>query len=163
MATASIPQLPQIIGLTGSELMEIAQLQGVGPTAVWGSRRMTALQLIALIDVLGSTGPTGVVTVAPSVGENDNFTANSEFGPTIGFADLVPIGNCNITGWQSGFDGQLLIITNKTAFTVTLNALNASSLAANRFRLPADLQLPQNNGQAFKYSVSIGLWVSVGG
>lgn len=163
MATSSIPQLTQVVSLTGSELMEIAQQQGSGPTAVWASRRMTALQLIALIEVLGSTGPTGVTAVAPSVGENDNWTASGLMGPTIGAIDMSPIGNCNITGLQAGFDGQIVVLTNLTTFTVTLNALSVSSLSTNQFRMSADLQLAQNNGQAFKYFAGIGKWVALGG
>lgn len=161
MATASIPQLGQVISLTGTELMEIAQLQGAGPTAVWGSRRMTVLQLIALIDVIGSTGPTGVAAAAPSVGENDNWTVSGLMGPTIGFIDCSPIGNCNVTGLEAGFDGQLVVVTNLASFTLVLNALNSASLSANQFRLPADVQLSQNNSQTFKYSAQIGKWVGL--
>jgi hypothetical protein len=164
VSTAPIPKLTRAIALTGTELLEVAQVSGPGgPLLSYVSRSITVLQLIALIEVLGATGPTGVLTVAPSVGANNDFNAGGEFGPLIGFLDLVPIGNFNMTGLQAGFDGQIVIITNKTAFIGVLNALSIGSEAPNRFRLPADLQLTQNNGQAFKYSVGIGLWVPFGG
>jgi len=83
-------------------------------------------------------------------------------GPTIGFMELTPTGNCTITGIPAGIDGQLLIITNlASGFTVTLLALNASSTAANQFRMATGILLEQYDSQAFKYSVSIGKWVAV--
>lgn len=80
---------------------------------------------------------------------------------TIGFMDLTPTANCNITGVTSGTDGQMLIITNLSAFTLTLNALNSGSSSGNQFRMVADFNLSQNNGATFKYSATIGKWVYV--
>jgi hypothetical protein len=74
--------------------------------------------------------------------------------------DLTPTATCNITGVTAGFDGQVLTITNLSAFVLTLNALNSGSSAANQFRMVSDLNLAQNNGQTFEYSVTIGKWVS---
>jgi hypothetical protein len=81
-------------------------------------------------------------------------------GATIAFIDLTPSATCNITGLEAGFDGQSVIITNLSAtYTLTLNALNSGSTTTNQFRMVEDLVLAQNNGQAFKYSATIGKWV----
>lgn len=107
------------------------------------------------------TGPLGVAVDAPS-GTQNNYTVGGEFNPLIGFIDITPIANCNITGLQAGVDGQLVIITNLSPnFTATLNALNGGSLLANQFRMVADFILPQNNGKSFKYSATIGKWVAM--
>ncbi len=84
-------------------------------------------------------------------------------GPTIGFMDLTPTGNCTITGIPAGVDGQILVITNLAAtFTVTILALNAGSSAANQFRaVGGGITLNQYNAATFKYSVTIGKWVSL--
>ena len=82
-------------------------------------------------------------------------------GPTIGFMDLTPTGNCSITGIIAGIDGQLIVVTNLSALTVTLNALNAGSAAANQFRMPRDIALTQNSSASFKYSVTLAKWVSI--
>lgn len=159
MSTASIPNLPRIISLTGKELLEVAQLQGAFPLMSYVSRSATAAQLALLASEIVATGPTQVAADTPS-GAQNNYTVNGQMGPTIGFIELSPTANCNITGLEAGFDGQIALITNlvNTA-TVTLNALNSASAGLNRFRLPANRDLTQYNSQAFKYSAAIGLWV----
>jgi hypothetical protein len=82
-------------------------------------------------------------------------------GPAVGFVELTPTAICNITGLQAGFDGQIIVITNLSAFAMTLNALNVGSIAANQFRLPGDLILTQNDSKSFKYSATIGKWVAL--
>jgi hypothetical protein len=84
-------------------------------------------------------------------------------GPTIGFMDLTPAGNCTITGIPTGVDGQLLVITNLAAtFTVTVLSLNAGSSGANQFRaVGGGVILNQYDAATFKYSITIGKWVSV--
>ena len=149
MGTATILQLPQTVGLTGGEPLETVQ----GTTSV----RTTVAQIAALSRSL----PTGVAAAIPSAGANNDYTASGLMGPSIGFIDLTPTADCNITGLQAGFDGQIVIVTNLSAFNVTLNALNSGSQSVNQFRMVGDFVLPQNNGKTFKYSVSIGKWVAM--
>lgn len=153
MATSTIPQLRQAIGLTGTEQLEAVQ----AGTSV----RITSAMLALLANAVAPIGPTGVAAASPAAGENDNYTVSGEMGPTIGFADLTPAGNCNITGLEAGFNGQIITITNLSAFVMVLNALNSGSLATNQFRMFGDLSLSQNNGQTFKYSTTIGKWVAI--
>jgi hypothetical protein len=162
MATATILQLVQAIGgLTGLE-----QLEGAQPTTLqngqpgWVSVRLSSAQIAALASQISATGPLAVATDTPS-GAQNNYTVNGQMGPTIGFVDLTPGAACNITGVAAGFNGQIIIVTNLSAFNLTLNALNSGSLAANQFRMAADFILTQNNGKAFKYSTTIGKWVAM--
>lgn len=164
MATETILQLGAAIGLNGNEWLEIATVSsspGASPSYPAASKRVTSAQIALLAALISPTGPTGVVYAVPITGQNDNYTASGEFSPTTGFAELTPTGACSITGWEAGFDGQILSITNLSTYVITLKALNAGSLAANRFRLPADLGLTQNNSKSFKYSATIGIWVSL--
>lgn len=148
MANATIPMLPQAISLTGAEQMEAVQ--------AGQSVRVTAAQVSAVANAIN-----GIAAAVPANGANHNYTVSGLMGPTIGFLELTPAGNCNITGIIAGFDGQLIIITNLSANTLTLNALNAGSVAANQFRMNADITAAQNTGYPFKYSVQIGKWVSL--
>jgi hypothetical protein len=154
MATATILQLIQALGLTGGEQFEGVQ-NGV-------SVRISIQQILALLpEIITPTGPTQVIVGTPAAGANNNYNCNAQMGPAVGFMDLTPTAACNITGIQAGFDGQVLVVTNKTANDVTLNALNSGSVAANQFRMPADLILTQNNSQGFRYSASLALWVEL--
>jgi hypothetical protein len=153
MATATILQLTQAVSLTGSEQLEAVQSGS--------SVRLTAAQIAAIGQSLTPTGPIGVVDAVPATGANNDYTASGLMGATVGFLDLTPTGACNITGLQAGFNGQLIIITNLSTSAITLNALNSGSLAANQFRMVGDFVLPQNNGKSFKYSTTIGKWVTI--
>jgi hypothetical protein len=83
-------------------------------------------------------------------------------GSTITFIDLTPSGACNITGLIAGFDGQFVTITNLSAtISLTLDALNAGSTSTNQFRLVGNLALGQYNSASFRYSATIGHWISV--
>lgn len=159
MATATILQLTQAVSVLGTEQVEAAQ-----PTTLsngqpgFASVRLSLAQIAALAG--SSKTPAGVITGIPSGTVND-YTVGGQMGPAVGFIDLSPTAPCNITGIEAGIDGQLIVITCLTAFQTTLNALNAGSLAANRFRMASDAILTQNNGRSFKYSATIGLWVAL--
>lgn len=105
-----------------------------------------------------SITPSGVLTDAPAAGATNDYNPTGN-GPTIGFYELTPAGVANITGLKAGYHGQIVIITNLSGNNLTLNSLNAGSLAANRFRLPFDLILSQNSSQAFRYNSTATKWV----
>jgi hypothetical protein len=163
MATSTILQLtPAIAGLLGTEQIEAAQPAGVlSGVQQWASVRISAAQIAALASLIASTGPTGVIYATPAPGENDNFTAGGQMGPAVGFIELSPTANCNITGIKAGFDGQIVVVTNLTTLLLTLNALNGGSLPANRLRMVADFTLVQNDSKSFKYSATIGAWIAI--
>jgi hypothetical protein len=108
---------------------------------------------------IGGTA-TGYVTAAPAAGANNDYNAGGSLTATTAILDLTPAGNANITGIAAGTNNQSLLITNLSgSYTLTLNALNAGSLAANRIRLPADMILPQYASIKLKYLTSVNLWV----
>jgi hypothetical protein len=164
MATTTILQLPQIVGgATGLEQLEVAQ-----PTTLpngqpgWVSIRLSSAQIAALASQIAATGPTGVIYDSPAAGAHNDYTVNNQMGPTVGFIELTPTANCNITGLKAGLDGQLVVITNLAAgFSATLNALNAGSQAANQLRMVQDFALIQNDSKSFKYSITIGKWIAI--
>jgi hypothetical protein len=152
MATATILQLPQAQSLTGAEAVEMVQ-NGQ-------SVRGTSAQVASLGASVSPTGPTGVVEALPNVGANNDY-APPGFGATTGFLEVTPVGVTNLTGLLAGYDGQLVTITNLSAYQLTLNALNSGSQTANQFRMVADAVLDQYNGKSFKYSATIGCWVAI--
>lgn len=161
MSAASILNLPVVVGgLTGAEWLEVAQRQGVGPAAGYVSKRCTAAQIALLAANIVPIGPTGVATDSPS-GVVNNYTVNGQFGPLTGLIALTPSSACICTGLEAGFDGQLVIFLNLSGNMFTLEPLNADSLPANQFMLASNLELPQNNSQAFKYFATIGKWVKL--
>lgn len=103
--------------------------------------------------------PTGLVATAITGGAHNDFNPVG-FGPTVGFLDLSPAADANITGIAAGGDGQQLIVTNLSVHNLTLNALNGGSVAANQLRIVGDLTLGQNNSARFVYSVALALWVN---
>jgi hypothetical protein len=69
----------------------------------------------------------------------------------------------NITGLQGGADGRLLFIVNVDANPIVLKDENASSSAANRFGLGADLSLSTKQGATLIYDSTSSRWRQVGG
>jgi hypothetical protein len=82
-------------------------------------------------------------------------------GATIGFIDLTPPSTCVITGLVAGFNGQMVTITNLSANSLTLNALDGSSAAANQFRMVGNTGLGLNNGATYRYSTTIAKWIQI--
>lgn len=152
MATSAIPQLPQVVGLTGSELMEAVQSGK--------SVRVTTAQLAQLSATLEPTGPTGVLAVSLASGENDNADPAGA-GPTVGWYECTPLGACTITGWLPGFNGQIATWTNLTAFQMTFVPLGTNSASTWQFRMAAQITLPQYGSKTFKYSTTIGHWIEL--
>lgn len=101
--------------------------------------------------------PTGVQTTVLAAGATNNLALTAGTG----FLDLSPTsGAADVTGIAAGTDGQLLVVTNIHASnSVTLDALNAGSVAANRLRLPADLTILQYSNITLRYSTSLALWI----
>lgn len=105
--------------------------------------------------------PTKALQLGVAAGTYNNYLP-AGFGPFVGFLDLTPSGAVIITGSDStnAGDGQQLIITNLSgANPLTLNALDAGSLAQNRFRMPGNFTLGQNNSIRFVYSKDLSLWI----
>jgi hypothetical protein len=146
MANKLISQLDSIVlPLTGAEEIPLYR-SGTVKTTVGALREFAGLPLGRQVAVLAA-GATN--NLALTVGTN------------IGFLDLNPTsGASNLTGIAAQYDGQILVVTNiHAANGVTLNALNGGSLAANQFRLPADITILQYSNVTFRYLSAISLWV----
>jgi hypothetical protein len=153
MATAAILQLKQAIGATGAEQLEAVQ--------AGASVRMTSAQIAALAAQLIPTGATALIEGVPLPGANNDYTVNGQMGPAVGFIDLTPTAPCTITGLQAGTDGQIVTLTNLTGIAATFEPLNNGSAPANQFRMANSVTLAQYDSQSFRYSTSIGMWITM--
>lgn len=103
--------------------------------------------------------PTVVLQLAVAAGTYNNYNP-AGFSGSVGFLDVTPTGAVILTGINAGSDGQYLVVTNLSGSqTLTLNSLDAGSLAQNRLRLPGNLTLAANNSICLRYSAQLGLWV----
>jgi len=82
----------------------------------------------------GGGGIGSYIDVTLASGETDNW-APAGFSSSVGRIDFtLPGGPANVTGLEAGSDAQLVILSNQDPVSnLTLNILNASSLAANQF------------------------------
>lgn len=188
LPTKKIPQLTAGIALTGAELLEAVQggqsvqleardfvlptdslltMAGQGG-AIPGSRRLVSSLSVAVNDggpggqvsltAISAVGaPTGLQTFVAAAGNNNNVVITSV---AISFFDVnTAAGIAALTGLLALFDGQIITITNIGANLLTLTALSGLSLAANQFRLPANIGLVTNSSYTLRYSSTIGKWV----
>lgn len=69
-------------------------------------------------------------------------------------------GAANVTGMVAGVDGQpVLIMNDDNANNITLNSLNAGSLAANRFQFAADVLLTPGASVMVMYDSTLAKWL----
>lgn len=103
--------------------------------------------------------PTGVLQLAVAPATYNDY-APTGFNAETGYLDLSPTGSVIITGIQAPPDDQYLLVTNlSSSHSLTLNALDAGSLAQNRMRLPGNVGLAPNNSICLRYSTQLLLWV----
>lgn len=113
----------------------------------------------------GSSSSTGgkLATAVLAAGANDNLNPGGAWPALYGRLDLnAAAGAANLTGLQTGFDAQQVLIRNlpSSGNNVTLNNQNAGSLAANRFSAVADVILaPGSAIVAMYYGGSLNYWV----
>lgn len=99
----------------------------------------------------GGGGVGSYLEAAPAAGTYNDY-APAGFGSTVGRLDIdTGAGDVELTGLLAGSDAQLLIVTNIGAHNLILDPLNVGSAAANRFRLPGQMYLPQYNAQLLCY------------
>lgn len=109
----------------------------------------------------GSAALVNRFTSALAAGANNNLTP-AGFPGTKSFRLILtaPAGNANVTGLLAGTDGQLGMLTSEDAAnTITLNALNAGSLPANRFLYAVDIILPPGASKMVCYDGTSALWL----
>lgn len=188
LPTKKIPQLTAGIALTGAERLEAVQ-GGVSvqieardfvlPTdslvtmsgmagAIPGSRQLVSSPTVQVNDggnggqvsltAISAIGaPTGLQVLVAAAGNNNNVALTNA---QVGFLDVdTAAGAADITGIVSPFDGFIVTITNVGANLLRLMPENGNSLAASRFRLPANIALVQNSSYTLRYCLALARWV----
>lgn len=104
-------------------------------------------------------GSSAQIAVTLTAGQNDNL-APAGLKLYSAYIDCTLSAASSISGVTAGIDGLQIIITNVSAFTLTLLALSADSAGTNQFRLPDDIDLAQYQSATFIYSTGAGLWLA---
>jgi hypothetical protein len=96
--------------------------------------------------------PTSVQTPSTLAAGSQSIVTTS----SIGFLELTGDagGTSSILNITGGANGQILVVSNAGAPFVTL-------LSSGNLRLPVDLTLLQNDGQAFRFSSALNKWVKM--
>lgn len=103
--------------------------------------------------------PINVLQLAVVPGTYNNYSP-AGFNAETGYLDLSPTGAVIITGIAAPPTDQYLLVTNlSSSNALTLNKLDAGSLAQNRMRLPGNIGLAPNNSICLRYSTQLSLWV----
>lgn len=104
---------------------------------------------------------TGRLAYASPAGASNNVAPGGGF-PTNKSRLVVTLaaGDANWTGLVAGSDGQLLLLTNADAAnSLTLNASNAGSVAANRFLYQFDIVLGPGVSKLLCYDATLANWL----
>lgn len=113
----------------------------------------------------GSAGTlSGRVVYASPAGANNNVTPPVVLPATWLTTHRLIVtlagGNASWTGLLAGADGQLLYVTNADAAnSLTLNAQNVGSLAANRFLYQFDMVLGPGISKLLCYDATLAEWL----
>jgi hypothetical protein len=127
------------------------------------------------LDLNGGALTTGIATFASSIALSSDLsptslsTSQNDYNPsnlaTSSVLRLTSSADVDITGLQGGADGRILIIYNIGANKITLKDENASSTAANRFALTADVVIGPDQSVFIQYDSTSTRWrnMSLGG
>jgi len=104
-----------------------------------------------------------LVTDSPS-GTVNNYNASGNLNAGTRFLDVTTgAGNVVVTGIAAGYDGQTLTVSkaDSGAGTLTLNAMNSGSLAANQLRITGGgIILPSQYANiTLRYQGAVSLWI----
>lgn len=120
---------------------------------------------------LGAIGSADAVSFSNTVALSGDIspsqiTANqNDYNPTgLSTASVLRLdtdASRDITGLQGGADGRLIVITNVGSFAMVLKDESASSTAANRFALAADITLAADQSVVLQYDSTSSRWRAV--
>ena len=125
----------------------------------------TPFDLVAVLAAIAALGGAGVNVTYASPSGGSNNVAPAGFGTTTNRLTVTMAGGASSwTGLEAGYDGQLVTLLNDDAVnSLTLDALNAGSTAANQFQMPgATTVLPPSTAIQIQYTAgSINKWVCI--
>lgn len=168
--TAAVQANPSGIGLVDVELHGRALVKGdirggfSYALADDGSGPYRLIQLEAVTDLPGQVAFTGVCKAPQLTGDVDNYSpVDSVTGVTFDQIHTILLSSDadgrKITGQAGGRPGRQLAYINIGAHSVVLPAGSASSLAANRYGMAADLTLPAKAALDLEYDGENSLWM----
>jgi hypothetical protein len=104
---------------------------------------------------------TGRLVYASPAGASNNVAPGGTFPANISrLIVTLALGDANWTGLAAGSDGQLLFLTNgHAANSLTLNASNAGSLAANQFLYQFNVILGPGISKLLCYDATLAKWL----
>lgn len=146
--------LNSTLSFTGSGSIQRAALTG-DATASAGSNAVTVVQ------ASGAFALTGVLT--PSTITADQNDYNPTNLSTAGVLRLASDALRNITGLAGGATGRILFVHNVGSNNIVLKDESASSSAANRFALTADVTLSADSVAVLQYDNTSQRWRCVSG
>lgn len=116
----------------------------------------------ALLDVQQDFRLSGDITPAQIIATQNDY--NPTGLSTASVLRLTVDAARDVTGLQGGADGRIVCVLNADATnSITLKNENASSTAANRFAIGADLVISANNGAVLIYDSTSSRWRLFGG
>lgn len=116
---------------------------------------------VAGISNTGAFTLSGIISPAQITADQDNYAPTGYATATV--FRLSSGASRNITGFAAGSAGQVVIWHNVGAQNIVLKDESASSTAANRFALTADLTLAADAVAILQYDGTSSRWRAVGG
>lgn len=115
----------------------------------------------ANVDVTGTFALSGDISPPQITADQNNYNPSGLSGATV--VRLNTDAARNITGLSGGSDGREIRIYNVGSFNITLKDESASSTAANRFALQADIVIAPDVGVILQYDSTSSRWRAQGG
>jgi len=129
-----------------------------GAEAAFTYNQATDLLTVPNLIVTGAATYSGEITPATiTADQNDYNPAGFATAHTLRIAADSPFRA--LTGLTAGTSGRQILLRNVGAVAIQLRRESASSAAANRFSLPADLRLEPNGAIMLRYDATLTRWV----
>lgn len=117
--------------------------------------------------IAGTADIQQAITISGDISPTQITSDQNDYAPT-GFATATALrlnsdAARSITGLAGGADGRVILIHNVGSFQITLSNANASSTAANRFSIGADVALGADASLMIQYDATSSRWRAIGG
>lgn len=147
-------------GIAGNPTVNLSVQTAAGRTASLELESTDGSGGFARLEINGAVAPDIIVQTALVADAND-YDVSAASTSSISVSGTAAR---NITGISATnvLDGSLLIITNTGAFNITLKDESASSSAANRLALTADIVLAPDGGCILQYNATSSRWRCIG-